>query len=143
MIENSMIVNDSMPEYTVERISDNLNRQKKSLNGARVLQLGVAYKNDIDDYRESPAIIVGELLRKEGCFVDYFDPWVSKYKHDGKSYESLNEINPEIIKQYDIVVVTTAHSNVDYEMVCLNAKSIFDCKNVTKNVKAREKLEVL
>ena len=143
MIENSMIVNDSMPEYTVERISDNLNKQQKSLNGAKVLQLGVAYKNDIDDYRESPAIIVGELLRKEGCAVDYFDPWIAKYRHDGKHYESLKTITPEIIKQYDIVVITTAHSNVDYEMVCSNAKSVFDCKNITKDVKNRKVLEVL
>lgn len=143
MIESSMMINDSMPEYTVERIGDNLNSQKKSLKGSKVLQLGVAYKNDIDDYRESPAIVVGKLLRKEGCVVDYFDPWISKYKYDGLIYESIKEINPAIISQYDIVVITTGHTNVDYEMVCQNAKSVFDCKNVTKNVSFRERLEVL
>ncbi len=143
MIENSMIVNDSMPEYTVERISDNLNKQRKSLNGAKVLQLGVAYKNDIDDYRESPAIAVGDKLRHEGCIVDFYDPWVRKYKHNGKIFESIKEINPKIIKGYDIVVITTAHSNVDYEMVCKNAVSVFDCKNITKDVLNRKHLEIL
>ncbi len=143
MIENSMIINDSMPEYTVERISDNLNKVEKSLNGSRVLQIGVAYKNDIDDYRESPAIVVGDLLRKEGCIVDYYDPWVPKYKYQKRSYVSIPEINPDIIKKYDIVVITAAHSNIDYEMICSNAKSVFDCKNVTKNVKNRKVLEVL
>jgi len=143
MIENSMIINDSMPEYTVERIGDNLNKQQKSLRGAKILQLGVAYKNDIDDYRESPAIVVGELLRKEGAIVSYFDPWIAKYKHNGLVFESIKEINPEVIKEYDIVVITAGHTNVDYQMVCENAKAVFDCKNVTKNVTVREKLEIL
>lgn len=143
MIESSMIINDGMPEYTVTRIGNVLNNHKKSLNGAKVLQLGVAYKNDIDDYRESPALVVAELLKRDGATVDYYDPWISNYRYKGSIYYGLKSISPDVIRNYDIVVITSAHSNVDYEMVCLNAKAVFDCKNVTKNVKARENLEVL
>ena len=144
MIESSMIINDSMPEYTIGRISDTLNRYSKSMRGARVLHLGVAYKNDIDDCRESPSIVVGKLLRKEGCLVDYFDPWVASYREGDEVLHSLPELTAEIVKEYDIVVITTAHTNVDYDLVCANAKAVFDCKNATKNVTAnRDNIEVL
>ncbi len=143
MIEASMMINDKMPEYTVERLSDILNSHKKSLNGAKILQLGVAYKNDIDDYRESPAIIVGELMRKEGCVVDYFDPYIPVYKHDGKSYKGIEKIDDEIISRYDAVIVTAGHTNIDYDMVARSAKVVFDTKNVMKNVTKRDNVEVL
>ena len=78
MIETSMMVNDRMPEYTVERAGKILNRDKKSLNGSKVLVLGAAYKQDIDDYRESPAVRVMEEFRKTGALVDYYDPYVPK-----------------------------------------------------------------
>ena len=143
MIESSMMVNDKMPEYTVERCSDILNGFEKSLRGAKVLQLGVAYKQDIDDYRESPAIVVGELLRKEGCKLDYYDPFVSTYKHDGNVYTSISKIDKDIIANYDLVIVTTAHTTIDYDMVAENAKVVFDTKNAMKAVKNRAKVELL
>jgi UDP-N-acetyl-D-glucosamine dehydrogenase len=143
MIESSMIINDKMPEYTIERISDALNKSQKSLNGSKVLQLGVSYKQDIDDIRESPAIVVGELLRKEGCIVDYYDPYVPTYSHKGSTYLSLKKIDPEIIGKYDIVVITTAHTKIDYDMISNNAKLIFDAKNAMKNVKNRKVIDVL
>ena len=143
MIESSMMVNDRMPEYVVERAGKILNRFKKALNGARVLILGVAYKQDIDDYRESPAIKVIEEFEKVESEVDYYDPYISTYKHEGKTKDGIAKISPEIIAAYDIVVVTTAHTHVDYDMVQKNAKVIFDTKNVMKNIKNRENIEVL
>lgn len=143
MIESSMMVNDRMPEYCVERAGKILNRFKKALNGSKVLVLGVAYKQDIDDYRESPAIRVIEVLNREGADVDYYDPWVVSYKEQGQAVFGLKEITPEIVKSYDLVMVTTAHSNVDYQMVAENAIAVFDTKNVMKQISNRENIEVL
>ncbi len=143
MIESSMMINDKMPEYTVERTSDILNRFEKSLKGAKVLQLGVAYKQDIDDYRESPALVVADLLRKEGCKIDYYDPFIAKYRYKGQWYEGLEQITPQSVAQYDIVIVTSAHTTVDYEMVARNAKAVFDTKNAMKNVTFRDTIELL
>lgn len=144
LIENSMVINDSQPEYCVERAMHILNRHKKAINGARILQLGVSYKNDIDDYRESPAIRVLKELRKVGAEVDYYDPWVPEFKNMyGESGTSIPELTPEVVAQYDLVMITTAHHNVDYEMVQKAAKAIFDTKNVMKDVAPRDNIEVL
>lgn len=143
MIESSMMINDKMPEYCVERASKILNRYKKAMNGAKVLVLGVAYKQDIDDYRESPALRVIEELQKENACVDYYDPWISEYKYKGKKYQGIKEFTPQIVAGYDLVMVTAAHTNVDYDMVQKNAKVIFDTKNVMKNIKDRDNIEVL
>ncbi len=143
MIESSMMINDKMPEYTVERAGSILNRFKKALNGSKVLVLGVAYKQDIDDYRESPALKVIEHFRKKGSHVDFYDPYISEYKYQGSFYQGIKEIKPEIVSAYDLVCITAAHSNVDYEMIQRNAKAIFDTKNVMKNIKMRDNIEVL
>lgn len=143
MIEASMMINDRMPEYTVERAGKILNRHKKSLNGSRVLLLGVAYKQDIDDYRESPAIRVMEEFQKTGAKVDFYDPYIPKFRENGEWYEGLPAISQEILQGYDLITITTAHSNVDYEMVCTCGVPVFDCKNVCKNISNRENLEVL
>ena len=144
MIEASMMINDKMPEYTVERLGDILNGFCKSLKGAKILQLGVAYKNDIDDYRESPALVVRELMNKEGCLVDYYDPFVKQYRYKGKEYKSLEKIDAEIVKGYDAVIITAGHTKlVDYNLISENAKVIFDTKNVMKNTQKRDNIEVL
>ena len=143
MIESSMMVNDRMPEYCVERAGKILNRFKKALNGSKVLVLGVAYKNDIDDYRESPAIRVIEVLEREGAEVEYYDPWVAEFKEHGQVMTGLKEITPEIVKSYDLVMVTAAHTNVDYQMISENAIAIFDTKNAMKQIENRENIEVL
>jgi UDP-N-acetyl-D-glucosamine dehydrogenase len=143
MIESSMIINDKMPEYCVERISKILNKNKKPLNGSKILVLGVAYKQDIDDYRESPALRVIEHLEKEFAEISYFDPYVSEYSYKGKTKKSVPELTADILKNSDIVVVTACHSNVDYDFVQKNAKFIFDTKNAMKNVANRENIEVL
>ena len=143
MIEASMMINDRMPEYTVERMGKILNRHRKSLNGSRVLMLGVAYKQDIDDYRESPAIRVYEELTKTGAQVDYYDGYVPRFRDKGQWHEGLASITPEIVKAYDLVVITTAHTNVDYQMVLDTGVPVFDCKNVTGNLNVGANLERL
>ena len=143
MIESSMMINDQMPEYCVERASKILNRQAKAMNGAKVLVLGVAYKQDIDDYRESPALRVIEVLKREKANVDFYDPWIAEYKYKGEKHQGIKEINPEIIASYDLIMVTAAHTNVDYDMIQKNAVAIFDTKNVMKNIEHRENIEVL
>ena len=143
MIEASMMVNDRMPEYTVERAGKILNRHKKPLNGSKVLVLGVAYKQDIDDYRESPAIrVIGEF-EKTGALVDFYDPYIPRYREDGVWHEGLEAISPEILRRYDLIAVTTAHTNVDYQMVADSGVPVFDCKNVMKHISNRENIEVL
>lgn len=143
MIEASMMINDKMPEYCVGRAGKVLNRAKKALNGSKVLVLGVAYKADIDDYRESPAIDVIEILHREGAGVDFFDPYIPKFRAHGKEYVGIADISPEVIASYDLVFVAAAHTNVDYDMIEKNAQAIFDSKNAMKDVKKREKIEVL
>lgn len=144
LIENSMVINDGQPEYCVERAMHILNRHKKAMNGAKILMLGVSYKNDIDDYRESPAIRVMKELRKVGAEVEYYDPWVPAFKNMyGQSGRSIPELTPEAVAQYDLVMVTAAHHNIDYEMVQRNAKAIFDTKNVMNTLKERGNIEVL
>ena len=143
LIENSMVVNDSQPEYCVDRVMHILNRYKKSINGAKILVLGVAYKQDISDYRESPAVRVLNELRKVKAEVDFYDPWIEKYRFGGKEYTGLKEISAEIVAGYDLVMITTAHSNVDYEMIVKSAVAVFDTKNVTKNLADKKNVEVL
>lgn len=143
MIESSMMVNDRMPEYCVERAMHILNQHKKAINGAKVLVLGVAYKQDIDDYRESPAIRVIEELLKVGADVKYYDPWVANFKEGTLVMSSEPDLSAVLLEAADIVMVTVAHTNVDYEFVQKHANVIFDTKNVMKNVKCRDNIEVL
>lgn len=143
MIESSMMVNDRMPEYCVDRAARILNEQSKALKGSNVLVLGVAYKQDIDDYRESPALRVIDILESRGAHVSYFDPWVSEYRYKGKSAESISALTPEALHQADLVMITTAHTNVDYRLVQQHAKAIFDTKNAMKAVSDRNNIEVL
>lgn len=143
LIETSGIINDSMPAYVVERASKILNRFKKPLNGSKILILGVAYKQDIDDYRESPAIKVIENFEKEGSIVEYYDPYIQEYKYKGKVKKGKEELTKDLIKEADLVVITTNHSKVDYDFIQQNAIFIFDTKNAMKNVKNRDNIELL
>ncbi len=143
MIESSMMINDRMPEYTVERASKILNRFRKAVNGSKILMLGVAYKQDIDDYRESPALDVIAILEKQGAVVTYHDPWVAEYQHKGKVVKGEKELSTKLLEEADLVIITTAHSNVDYDMVQKHAKAIFDTKNVMKAIAGRDNIEVL
>jgi len=143
MIESSMMVNDRMQEYCVERASRILNKVKKALNGSKILILGVAYKQDIDDYRESPAIRVIDGLEKEGAEVIYYDPYVPEYCKYDVVKKSVPQLTAELLETVDLVIITTAHTNIDYEFVQQHAKIIFDTKNAMKKVKNRGNIELL
>ena len=143
MIESSMMINDRMPEYTVERASKILNRFEKSLKGSKVLILGVAYKQDIEDYRESPAIRVIDILENNGAKVSYFDPYVFEYVEKGHTHQGLKLLTEEILKKADLVIVTTAHTNVDYFLVQKYAQFVFDTKNAMKHITKRDNIELL
>lgn len=143
MIESSMMVNDRMPEYCVERATKILNRGKKAMNGSKVLVLGVAYKQDIDDYRESPAIRVIEELEKEGANVVYFDPYVPEYHEFGQIRKSELELTADLLESADLVMITAAHTTIDYSFVQRHSKIVFDTKNVMKNIINKENIELL
>lgn len=143
MIEASMMVNDRMPEYCVERIAKALNLKKKPIYDSKILVLGVAYKQDISDYRESPAIaIIKELIRRGGK-VKFYDPYVNEIDYRGFNMEGERRLSEHLLEEQDIVVITTAHSNVDYEFVNRYSKLIFDTKNVTKDLVDRSKIDLL
>lgn len=143
MIESSMMVNDKMPEYCVERAARILNEKKKPLNGSKVLVLGVAYKADIDDYRESPALDLIDIFKRRGADVDFYDPYISEYKYHGELHKGLGSVDGTLIGRYDLVVIAASHSNVDYDMINKNASSVFDTKNAMKKITERDKIEVL
>jgi UDP-N-acetyl-D-glucosamine dehydrogenase len=143
LIELSGEINKYMPEYVVERTAKILSRKfKKSLNEAKVLLLGVAYKKDINDIRESPALEIIKKLEEEGAVISYYDPYISEFTSTGKEYKSLKELTEEEIKEKDIIIITTDHSAIDYKIIVKNAKVIFDTKNVIiiSNDKKIEKL---
>lgn len=143
MIEASMMINDRMPEYCVERASKILNRSRKTVNGAKVLLLGVAYKQDIDDYRESPSIKMINELVSLGAEVSYYDPFVPEYREQGKVVKGESKLTRELLQKADLVIVATAHSAVDYSFVQQHASAIFDTKNALKDVQDRDNIELL
>jgi len=131
-------VNSGMPRYVAGLVRDALNDQQKSVNGSKILILGVAYKKDIDDMRESPALSVIDLLRARGADVSYHDPHVSEVTFDhaytiGDGEPLYNqELTDDVIKQSDCIVICTEHSSVDYHRLCANAQLIVDTRNALK-----------
>lgn len=142
MIETSMMINDRMPKYVIDRTMEILNKDKKSLNGSKVLLMGLAYKANIDDYRESPALEIIDYLRTYGAEVIIYDPFIKEYKYKGSTYNNvLCSLSKNDVINSDIVIITTNHSGVDYEMVCRNAKRVFDTKNALKNYNDNSRIE--
>lgn len=142
LIEVSGTINDYMPEFVVESAMKLLNERKKPLNGSKVLLMGAAYKNDIDDMRESPVLKVIEHLEKNGAIVSYNDPYIPSFKHLSKEYKSVNWENE--IKEADIVIITTNHSCYEYQKIVDEASILYDTRNATKDVKnSREKIHKL
>jgi len=117
-----------MPRYAVSKIQDALNLQKKSLNGSKVLIIGVAYKPDIDDLRESPALDIALYLKQKGAEVSYHDPYIPFIDHEGIELESVSNLN-ESIKTADCVAIITNHSSYDYGQLLEDAKLIVDTRN--------------
>jgi UDP-N-acetyl-D-glucosamine dehydrogenase len=127
-------INSAMPEFVVVMVSDALNERKKAVRGSRVLVLGVAYKRDIEDVRESPALDIIELLHRRGADVSYSDPFVPTLKIGD---HELKRASLEDVSSYDCVIITTDHSGIDYGAVVERAQLVVDTRNATRS--AREK----
>ncbi|WBW96613.1 nucleotide sugar dehydrogenase [Oceanirhabdus sp. W0125-5] len=142
LIEISGEINNYMPQYIVERVSKILNRFKKPINGCKILVLGVAYKSDIEDYRESPALKIIENFKREGAEVIFNDPYIPLFMYNEQEYRGV-ELTIEILKKVDLVVITTAHSKYDYNLIQKNSRFIFDTRNAMKNIQNRKNIELL
>ena len=128
-IELASEVNTQMPEYCVYRIVGVLNRNQKCVNGTKVLLIGLTYKQDVSDVRESPALDIMRLLEKGGAQVDYSDPYVAQLSVDDVVKKSVS-LEPATVQEYDLLVMVTSHSDVDYAMIQKSAQLIFDARNV-------------
>ncbi|HXN22692.1 MAG TPA: nucleotide sugar dehydrogenase [Candidatus Dormibacteraeota bacterium] len=136
-IELAGEVNTAMPYHVVDAIAAALNERQKSIKGARVLMLGVAYKKDVDDLRESPTLKIMELLAKRGAHLDYNDPYfpqLSKMRHYDYSAMKSVPLNPQTIGPYDCVVIATDHSSYDYAAIVDAAKLVIDTRNATRRL---------
>lgn len=145
-IELAGEINVSMPYHVVATIAEALNQRQKSLKGSRVLLLGMAYKKDVDDMRESPALKIMELLTARGALVDYHDPYfpeLFKMRHYDFSGKRSIELSPGAIAGYDCVVITTDHSTYDYPAIAAAAQLLIDTRNATKDVRAHRAKIVL
>lgn len=127
-IELAAEINAEMPRYVVERVTEALNRIRKPLNGSRILLLGMSYKPDVDDVRESPAFDIAQILMQRGATVDYHDPYVARVTLDDREIES-QALTAECLSGADAVVITTDHRVVDYEFVTEHAPIVVDPRN--------------
>jgi UDP-N-acetyl-D-glucosamine dehydrogenase len=147
-IELASEINTGMPYHVVHKVTDALNRQKKSLNGSKILILGVAYKRDVNDVRESPALDIIKLLQEKGSIVHYSDPHVPELMLDGKTLSSVNipkRLHPssnrkgggreQLLKNYDCILIVTDHSAFDYQSIVKEAKLVVDTRNATRRIK--------
>src|SRR5664279_1448622 len=133
-IELAGEVNTNMPYFSVEAVASALNKEKKALNGSKILVLGLSYKPDIDDLRESPSLTIIELLQKRGAIVSYNDPYFPTVGH-GRRYALNMTCAPlENLDQYDCVVIVTDHSDYDYPSIVREAKLVVDTRNATKGI---------
>ncbi|MCZ0756417.1 nucleotide sugar dehydrogenase [Anoxybacillus sp. J5B_2022] len=138
LIELAGEINNAMPEYVVNRTMHILNEEGKALRGSKVTVLGVAYKKDIDDVRESPVLKIVELLEQHGAEFTVVDPYVPSFRACNRVIETV-ALTPELLQQSDIVLITTDHSNFDYEMIAQNSPVIFDTRNALKDVEKPNK----
>jgi UDP-N-acetyl-D-glucosamine dehydrogenase len=135
-IELAGEINTNMPQYVITKTMEVLNEHKKSLKGSRVLVLGLAYKKDIDDLRESPSIELIELLRRRGAQVDYNDPYIAK-THKQRQHNlrmTSKKLSARMLAGYDVVLISTDHSDYDYDWIVKNARLVVDTRNATAAV---------
>ncbi len=130
-IELASEVNTHMPEYVVTKISRALNQARKPVNGSRILILGAAYKRDIDDIRESPALDIIRLLQQEGADISYSDPFVPRFRLDHMSMTSV-EVTAGTLEAQDCVVIVTDHGRFDYDLVASHSRLVVDCRNAIR-----------
>ncbi len=135
-IELAGDINANMPAYVVNKIISALNRVEKPLKNARIIIVGAAYKKNVGDLRESPALDVIELLHREGAHIEYNDPYVSEIREAGLELRS-RPLTAKSLKMADCVVIITNHDSYDYEFICRHARLIIDTRNATKNIRTR------
>ena len=132
-IELAADINEQMPSYVVSRIIDMLNLRRKNVNGAKILMLGVAYKKDVGDIRESPALRIMRILNEKGATICFNDPFVETAIIDGVEFSSI-QLSDELIHSMDCVIITADHSSYDYPRIVRNAALVFDTRGATKNI---------
>ncbi|MFA6471395.1 MAG: nucleotide sugar dehydrogenase [Candidatus Latescibacterota bacterium] len=131
-------INSLMPHFVVTKVDFALNKVKKPLNGSRILVLGVAYKANVGDTRESPAIDVIRILKKKHAKVTIFDPHVSRFSIDGKEYPCIDHPDAETLKKADAVLILTDHAAFNYKLIAENADIIIDTRNAMKGIRKRK-----
>ena len=142
-IELATEINGQMPAHVADKVTALLNEERLAVNGSRVLVIGVAYKSDIADMRESPALDVIRILADRGADITYHDPHVSEFALDGRTFKSA-DLSDEVLENADLVVIITAHSEVDFDRVVAKSSRIFDTRNATRDVTGgREKIQKL
>ena len=134
-IELASEMNSKMPEYLVQKIGDVLNEKGKSIRNAKIILLGVAYKKDVNDLRESPALDVLKLLLDKKAKVSYFDPNIPEFKWEGLKFRSEKNLNA--VSKYDAAVIITNHSNLDYKKIAQHSKILIDSRNATKGIESK------
>ena len=132
-IELADKINSHMPDHVVERVTELLNAQGEPIKGSKILVMGVAYKRDVNDMRESPALDIMGLLSLRGADVSYNDPYVSSFEYLDRTWSSV-ALSEKLLQSQDCVVITTDHSSYDWEFIAKNSKLIFDSRNATKKV---------
>ncbi len=134
-IELAGEVNNAMPDYVVEKVMLGLNQQQKSIRSSKILVLGIAYKKNVDDMRESPAVVIMDKLVKLGAVVDYSDPFIPVFPKIRNYYFDLDSValTAENIANYDCVVIATDHDDFDYDLICEHARLIIDSRGKFKN----------
>jgi UDP-N-acetyl-D-glucosamine dehydrogenase len=145
LIDLASEINASMPDFVVELVGDALNDESRAIRGSNVVILGVAYKKDIDDYRESPAIDIITLLAAKGANVSFHDPFcpvVSDERLDVNGVHTLESVplTEDLLRSAHAVVITTDHSSIDYEWVARNARLIVDTRGVTREIEGTARI---
>jgi len=142
-IELAGDINSHMPEYVIDRIRRQLNDHTKAVKNSKILILGVSYKKDIKDVRESPALDVIKLLEKDGANIFYNDPFVPEIRWNHTVHKSV-KLTPALVRKCDITIILTDHTQYNYQMIVNNSKLVFDTRNATKQVSSgKEKVDLL
>jgi len=142
MIKAAGEINDIMPQYIIDRVIKILKAQNKVIKDAQILISGIAYKANIDDYRESPALKIIKLLEERNAKLYYYDPFIEIFKIGELIFETEN-ISKELLEKMDLVIVSTGHSKIDYCFMQRHSKLIFDTCNALKEIKIRDNILLL
>jgi UDP-N-acetyl-D-glucosamine dehydrogenase len=139
-IELASEINTSMPYYVIDKVTDSLNNESKSVRGANIVVLGVAYKRDVDDVRESPALDVISLLMNKGANVVYHDPHVESVRLDGQGIMKSSVFSNDLLENADCIVIITDHSSYDWQRILDHSKVVVDTRHVTAGIKGKARV---